>query len=250
MGGIAGLIGQCSVVEALAQAKPRFRSISADQLFFQDFEHSPTVVAPLRGIFERTKPCALGECDAFLSHSWHDSAAAKWTAFQNWRSSFIAKHGREPNIWFDKACIDQNNVEEDLKGLPVFLYGCKELLILCGPTYLERLWCIVELFTFVHVCGNTNKVTELQLCGVAAVESDQDAIQRAVDDFEAEKCACFNPLDKEKMLEIIVAAFGSMHDFNTSVRALMKRALVGDSTSSDSLEEADSISSDSLSEGA
>merc|ERR1712048_907316 len=89
---------------------------------------------------------------------------------------------------------------------------------------------------------------ELQLYSVAAVESDRNAIQCAIDDFEAEKCACFNPLDKEKMLEIIAAAFGSMHDFNTSVRALMKHALLGDARSNDSEEEQDSISSDSLEE--
>ena len=95
----------------------------------------------------------------------------------------------------------------------------------------------------MHVCGNTNKVMELLLGGVAEVESDHNAIQLAIEGFEAEKCACFNPLDKVKTLEIIVAAFGSMHDLNTSVRALMKRALVGDSMLSDSEDEEVSNSS-------
>ena len=48
----------------------------------------------------------------------------------------------------DKACIDQNNIEQSLACLPVFLAGCQTLLVVAGPTYCSRLWCVMELFTF------------------------------------------------------------------------------------------------------
>ena len=48
----------------------------------------------------------------------------------------------------DKACIDQNNIQQSLAGLPVFLAGCQTLLVVAGPTYCSRLWCVMELFTF------------------------------------------------------------------------------------------------------
>ena len=50
----------------------------------------------------------------------------------------------------DKACIDQNSIQQSLACLPVFLAGCKTLLVVAGPTYCSRLWCIMELFTFVR----------------------------------------------------------------------------------------------------
>ena len=50
----------------------------------------------------------------------------------------------------DKACIDQSNVQQSLACLPVFLAGCQTLLVVAGPTYCSRLWCVMELFTFVR----------------------------------------------------------------------------------------------------
>ena len=52
-----------------------------------------------------------------------------------------------------RCCIDQQNIEENLLCLPVWLSGCKQLAIICGPTYLERLWCIMEYFVFVQMGG-------------------------------------------------------------------------------------------------
>ena len=86
----------------------------------------------------------LGDVDAFLSHSWHDDPDEKWDALQAWRKEFYARHHREPRLWIDKYCIDQNNIEDSLACLPVYLAGCRRLVALCGATYLERLWCIME----------------------------------------------------------------------------------------------------------
>ena len=50
----------------------------------------------------------------------------------------------------DKACIDQSNIQQSLACLPVFLAGCQTLLVVAGPTYCSRLWCVMELFTFAR----------------------------------------------------------------------------------------------------
>jgi len=50
----------------------------------------------------------------------------------------------------DKACIDQNNIQQSLACLPVFLAGCQMLLVVAGPTYCSRLWCVMELFAFAR----------------------------------------------------------------------------------------------------
>merc|ERR1712232_777016 len=83
--GIAGLIGNCSVKDAIVQAKPRFRCMRADLLVLQDFFDSPTGIMPVgKRLIGLTTSCNLGECDAFISHSWHDGPEAKWNAFQQW----------------------------------------------------------------------------------------------------------------------------------------------------------------------
>ena len=50
----------------------------------------------------------------------------------------------------DKACIDQNSIQQSLACLPVFLAGCQTLLVVAGPTYCSRLWCVMEIFTFAR----------------------------------------------------------------------------------------------------
>ena len=44
----------------------------------------------------------------------------------------------------DKACIDQSNIQQSLSFLPVYLSGCQTLLIMAGPTYCSRLWCVMQ----------------------------------------------------------------------------------------------------------
>ena len=63
----------------------------------------------------------------------------------------LGKYARaSPRVPQDKACIDQNSIEQSLACLPVFLAGCQTLLVVAGTTYCSRLWCIMELFTFAR----------------------------------------------------------------------------------------------------
>merc|ERR1719253_2164497 len=106
-----------------------------------------------------TEPGQLGQIDAFVSHSWHDDPKLKWAALQAWRQEFKLQHqGREPKLWIDKYCIDQSNIADSLQCLPVYLSGCSSLLILCGPTYLDRLWCLIEIFVFLEMGGERSKL--------------------------------------------------------------------------------------------
>ena len=55
-----------------------------------------------------------------------------------------------PLVPQDKACLDQGNIQQALACLPVFLAGCQTLLVVAGPTYCSRLWCVMERFAFVR----------------------------------------------------------------------------------------------------
>eukprot|EP00929_Paragymnodinium_shiwhaense_P000089 TRINITY_DN10024_c0_g1_i1.p1 TRINITY_DN10024_c0_g1~~TRINITY_DN10024_c0_g1_i1.p1 ORF type:complete len:714 (-),score=140.65 TRINITY_DN10024_c0_g1_i1:269-2305(-) len=222
--GIAGLMCNCTPHEVLALSKKRFRCMSAGDLTFADLMASPTELATGTALHGRTKPVRLGKCDAFVSHSWHDDPVPKWTRLQEWREEFVKLHGREPLIWFDKYCIDQTDVETDLRGLPVFLSGCKELLVLCGPTYLTRLWCVVEIFTFVHMGGSLENITFAPLYRDGHEKEDYDNINGVFDNFDGHQCNCIKQEDKDKMLGIIMAAFGSMDRFNYEVQKITDKA--------------------------
>ena len=181
---------------------------------------------------------SLGGCDAFISHSWHDDGAAKFNALSAWASAFEAEHRRPPIVWLDKASIDQDDIEASLSCLPVcshtlpsltlpslthalpslphqvYLAGCKQLLVLAGPTYVERLWCIVEVFTYLRMGGSPDRMVVVPLAGQT---------QRLnFGEFDAEKAKCFSPEDKRKLLQAITMAFGSCEPFNALVRTTLQ----------------------------
>lgn len=166
---------------------------------------------------------SLGHCDAFVSHSWHDDPEAKWVAIQEWRESFKSRYGREPTIWFDKVCIDQSNIDGDLACLPIFLSGCQRLVILCGSTYLSRLWCVLELFVYVQMGGSVG-VIEF----VPVLRSDKDggyedllSISQTFQDFDAADCHCRKEQDKQNILIVISTAFYGVEEFNRLVREMV-----------------------------
>lgn len=218
--GVAALVGNCRPRDVLAQASARFRCLNLDRLEFQDLADN----SPSPGLFDRTSTCALRHCDAFVSHSWHDDPSAKWDALQRWRAGFVKVHGREPNVWIDKCCVDQRSIENDLPCLPVWLSGCMRLVVFCGPTFLSRLWCVLELFTFVHMGGRLDDITFFPVCRQGHVEEDLASIRASFAHFTVSHCDCFLPEDKKRMLDVIAEAFGDLENFNAVVRDIFNRS--------------------------
>ena len=137
-----------------------------------------------------------------------DAADAKWHALNEW-----GRTQTSPMLWLDKACINQQKIDESLAALPVYLSGCQQLLIVIGPTYTRRLWCVMELFVFLQMGGALERVTALALPGV----------QRELATFEASKAECFKQEDRERLLSIVEAAFGDFGSFNAKVRAIFAK---------------------------
>jgi len=216
-GGIASFLGGLEPRKAVELAKARFHAICLEDL-------SPGDVAdnlPDRALYALTRPVRLGGCDAFVSHSWHDDSDAKWQALQAFRNGFVAKHEREPLIWFDKCCIDQNNIEDDLRCLPVFVSGCKSMVILCGTSYLSRLWCIVELMTWMQIHGSIENVTLLNVLRYGREDEDFMDILGSFQSFDARSCECFKKDDKERLMVIIETAWGTIESFNAAIAGVV-----------------------------
>ena len=104
-----------------------------------------------------------------------------------------------------------NNLDVSLACLPIFLSGCKKLLIAPGSTYSSRMWCVMEMFTWIQVGGNKDTTKVLPLGGI-----DFDG---QIAKFDAGLAQCFLRKDKERLLAILEAAFGDLRTFNLAVKA-------------------------------
>lgn len=150
----------------------------------------------------------FGEIHAFMSHSWSDDGNAKYDKLHEW-----AKEGPEGEklIWLDKSCIDQKNIDESLAALPIFLAACQKLLILAGPSYPTRLWCVMEIFVFMRVNGKGDDL-------VVKLLNRHTNLVETFKSFKAEKSRTFLEEDRQRLLAIIEAAFGAFTPFDRIVR--------------------------------
>ena len=238
---IASMVGVGrSVKEVLAIARQSFYVLPFDALSESDFEAGNTDT----GLHNKTKRVKLGDCDAFLSHSWSDDYHLKWQQLVGWAAKFTADRASKapPTLWLDKASIQQDRVEENLAVLPIFLAGCQQLLILLGPTYCTRLWCVLEVFTWLRMGGRIDRIVLLPFGldrrlwqpfgveggGIAAAESVKagaEAARQAFRDFDARTARCFLDHERQHLLGILEAGFGTLTAFNATIRAVFGESL-------------------------
>ena len=94
--------------------------------------------------------------------------------------------------------------------LPVFLAGCKQLYLFCGPTFLERLWCLLEIFVYLEMGGRVDDVT------LVLAPPDDDVLSRRFARFDVAHAKCFDPVERDRLLATIEAGFGGLDQFSSS----------------------------------
>ena len=132
-------------------------------------------------------------------------------------------HGRQ-------GCIDQLNIAETLASLPIFVSGCRRLLVIAGHTYTERLWCIIEIFVFLEMGGKISNV------GIKPIHETTAELAQQFASFDVQEAKCFLPEDRSRLLAVIEAAFGSFEMFNEHVSSLMLEAFPEHSSTVSALE--------------
>ena len=129
-----------------------------------------------------------------------------------------------------------------MAALPVYLSGCKEMLVLVGPTYCSRLWCatttprhteplpghhrshpvhrcVIELFTWATMGGAAERV---RVAPLPLGEGDGDTpLEAQLASFDALNAQCFKPDERQRLLGIIEEAFGDFGVFNAAVRSIL-----------------------------
>lgn len=228
---IAALIEDSSAHDLVLSACTRFRYVTLDKVK----EEEMAKAAPDPGLHDRSRPARLQEIDAFVSHSWHDDSKSKWAALQEWRAEFkLRNRGKEPKVWIDKYCIDQRDIEANISSLPIYMAGCRTLLLLVGDTYLTRIWCTVELFVFMAMGGKPDRITLRRLQNQSPhsipleCSPDHDASGAWQDlsssiglrTFDVRRADCHLATDKERLVGMILGGFGGPEAFNQAVRSL------------------------------
>ena len=222
---LAALVGSLSAAEAFKLGAERFRKLPLAKLKLEeiagrksgavagDWKTSPGW--PTRELYNKTTLAKIGEVDAFISHSWSDDGDAKFKCLQEWKTKDLKNHKdkKAVTIWLDKACLDQRDIQASLAGLPVFISGCKQLLVLAGKTYASRLWCVIELFVFVQLGRNVKEDMIVKLL------SDTPDLQEGLHTFDAGKSETFDPNDRQRLLAVIEASFGTFGPFNKIIQA-------------------------------
>jgi len=227
---VACMVGGRPLKEVMSLARSSFRVLPFAALSESDFTSGSTDT----GLGQSTRAAKLGECDAFLSHSWSDAGELKWRALTHWAATVdVEGVGRQLTVWLDKACIQQDRIEENLAVLPVYLAGCKSFVLLLGPTYCTRLWCILELFTWLRMGGKLDRIVVKPFGGAidggeggggaasTSNELEQEAL-RAFQNFESSRACCFRDAERQHLLGVLEAGFGTLGAFDATIRHIFK----------------------------
>ena len=165
--------------------------------------------------------------------SWHDDPQLKFAALQAWRREFVEAHGREPTVWFDALCIDQDNIAAQLPSVPIYLAGCKSVLALAGPTYFQRLWCVLELHIVHQMGGSLDQIFFVPLDGegertvgtAGAQPARAGALGvehvRGAPAFDVQRAAASDPDDQARLLAVIEGSGEGLAAFNEWVCATL-----------------------------
>jgi hypothetical protein len=83
---VAALLGRNDIDHVKAEAQRKFYGVELSQVRLEDMQQS----TPDPALFTRARHARFDEIDWFISHSWHDSPEAKFSALQAARTTFVS----------------------------------------------------------------------------------------------------------------------------------------------------------------
>ena len=204
----------------LQQALTRLRGVRLSSVRDADFDpgsrqRDPTIS---RRAAEAAFAVPFGGIDYFVSHSWSDDVSQKVRTLRTVARRFTSRHGREPVFWIDAWCIDQSDISASVRYVPIFLMASQACLVLLGRTYLERAWCCWELYMLIGAQPHDDPAAAAAPQHNTRIEVHTLADFAGASAFSFEACACYDPDDKWRMLEIIESGAGGVAEFDCAVR--------------------------------
>ena len=111
--------------------------------------------------------------------------------------------------------------------LPVFLSGCKQLLMMVGDTYMSRLWCVMEVFIYMRIKGATSIGELSSQLTIKLLGEDASSISERIARFKAAKAHCRHDRDRQRLLAVIEASFGTSAPFDELVVKVFNEQVIG-----------------------
>ncbi|KAG8469828.1 hypothetical protein KFE25_006283 [Diacronema lutheri] len=144
---------------------------------------------------------------------------------------------RPVTIWLDAACADPTlTPSQQLAHMPIYLSRSRKLLLLAGPTLVDRLWCVMELYAWRAVGGRLDDVV------VAPVANELRDAHRLLASFDAFHVMYAKATRQDDARRIIHAVeLATVSRFNDVVREYLPlvaaevRRLVDEMTAADAL---------------
>ena len=206
--------------EILSQALQALRGISLADVTWDEFKEN----TPNPKCYKKSRKVEFKAIDFFISHSWSDDPTAKWEAVQSLRKEFKKKHKREPIVWFDKYCIDQDAIDQSVRRLPIFVVASSKFYVLLGPSYATRCWCMLELFVF-KACQRCGLFADSELVIAPLKSNDTDLhLRDLAEKFNIHDTKCYRDVDRQTIFGIVETAGDGHLGFTEAVRSLAKAA--------------------------
>ena len=204
--------------EVMTAAKKKLRYVTLSSMDISDFNFAPSG-GFLHSKYAKSVHCEPRDIDVFVSHSWRDPPLPKWEALKLYCSEFSNQHNREARIWIDAYCVDPDSPPEPQLH-PVYLMSSERLLVLLGPTYLSRAWCVFfELFMFVEAGASTKSIDVLSISETTL----------PADDVDITLCECALETDRTAIEEVI-ASCGSAAKFKRRLSDILRAITMTDNT--------------------
>jgi len=112
--------------------------------------------------------------------------------------------------------------------------------VICGKTYTERLWCVMELFTFLTMGATLDRVVVLPIAeadeplpGPQEAPATRDAEEelRSVAlsrfrGFDVHTAECYHTHEKHHLIAVIEASYGDYAQFNAFIGNLFSEGFL------------------------
>ena len=97
--------------------------------------------------------------------------------------------------------------------------------MLVGPTYTTRLWCVMEVFVFMRI--KDLSATDDSALVIKFLGNEVALFVLHLSHFDAAKAQCRYDRDRQRLLAVIEASFGTAAPFNQLVLEVLNKRVLG-----------------------
>lgn len=146
-------------------------------------------------------------------------------ALGEWARAFGAREGRPPTVWLDALSADPLlRPSEQLAHTPVYVARCDGLLLLCGPSTVDNLRTVAQLYAWRASGGRMSRVECVLVAPPELEHAERQARWRATiaafDTFHLEDARAPEHAEEAKRIAHAIE-LGTIAHFNETIRSFM-----------------------------